>query len=556
MGPNLSERTTCPSHISYKGYLTTPTTNRFQFKTITPTIITEVINSLKPKGSCNTDRISSRLLKHIKNEIASPLSQIFNQSVDHSIFPDILKKAMIIPIYKNKERDQFCNYRPISILSSVSKVFEKIMLNQLTDHFTKLGAIYQSQYGFRKLHSTELATLELVDRVTYAMDQNLLPINIYLDLSKAFDTLDHQILLNKLQYYGIHDKPLSFLKSYLTERTQQLRYGESISEPLLIKCGVPQGSILGPLLFTIYINDITNASSNFYPILYADDTTLCATLNSNHNTSETNVLNEDLESISHWLKANKLSVNASKTKAMLFRTTQRHVQHPELYLDNVKIDFVDNFNFLGFIVNQNLKWNPHIDMLAKKISKTIGIMKRLRNTLPHNTLLHIYNALISSYLNYGNIIWGERSNKLFKLQKKALRVISKSKYNSHTSPLFKQLGILKLSDLCALHDFKFCYKFGNDMLPKYFSSKLFFRYPTLQNRCTRQSNNLRLPAVSHEFAKCSISYKFPKTFNNMEPTTKEKIDTHSLSGFKNYVKQKLLQTYPTECKITNCYVCG
>ena len=263
-----------------------------------------------------------------------------------------------------------------------------------------------------------------------------------------------------------------------------------------------------------------------------------------------------MTSITNWLKANKLSLNTSKTKAILFHTPQRRVQHPELYIDNVKVNFVDEFNFLGVILNENLKWNSHVDMVAKKISKTLGIMRKLKNTLPLNTLLNIYNALILSYLNYGNIIWGDRGKKLFTIQKKAVRIISKSNYNSHTNPLFKKLNILKFPDLCALHDLKFCYKFGNDMLPKYFSSNLFFRFPVFQQRVTRQSQTLPLPAVSHDFAKNSISYKFPKTFNNVDVSIKMKIDTHSFNGFKTYIKTNYIESYPTDCNIPNCPSCS
>jgi len=555
VGPSLAENTTCPSNICFKDYLTAPEKNRFEFKTVTVESVIDIINTLKPKTSCNLDRISSKLLKYIKNEIAPTLTDVINQSITQGIFPDLLKKAKIIPLYKNNEDYLFCNYRPISILSSVSKVFEKIMFNQMFEYFSQLNIFYNGQYGFRKFHSTELATLELVDRITYAMDQNLLPINIYLDLSKAFDTLDHQILLHKLQYYGISGTSLELIKCYLNNRTQQLQYNDIISDPLSIKCGVPQGSILGPLMFIVYINDITFASNFFQPILYADDTTLCATLHNNYNTADTEQLNNELSAISNWLKANKLSLNVSKTKAILFHTPQRRVHHPELYLDGVKIDFVDNFNFLGIILNKNLKWKNHIDMISKKISKTVGIMKKLKHFLPAGALMNIYNALILSYLNYGIIVWGSQCDRLFKLQKKAVRIITKSKYNAHISPLFKRLHILKLHDLCALHDLKFCYKFGNDLLPSYFSSKLFCRFSSSHIRLTRNRYNLPLPAVSHDFARCTISYKFPKTFNNMDASIKEKIDTHSFSGFKTYVKEKMLHNYSTTCNIHHCYIC-
>ena len=170
------------------------------------------------------------------------------------------------------------------------------------EYFTQLKVFYKSQYGFRQFHSTELATLELIDRITYAMDNNLLTINIYLDLSKAFDTLDHEILLYKLHYYGMNDLSLKFIENYLVNRTQQVEYYDILSNPLVVKCAVPQGSILGLLLFLIYVNDIVIATNNFYPILYADDTTLCATLNTQWNHDDILCLNSELQSITSWLK--------------------------------------------------------------------------------------------------------------------------------------------------------------------------------------------------------------------------------------------------------------
>lgn len=556
IGPNLTQNTDYPPNSSFKDYLTSPLANNFEFKTVTPNSIVNIINSLKPKTSCNFDRISSKLLKNIKHEISFTLANIFNQCIKQSIFPELLKKTKVIPVYKDKEDFLFNNYRPISILSSLSKVFERVLYNQMFEYLSQLKVFHKSQYGFRKFHSTELATLELVDRITYAMDQNLLPINIYLDLSKAFDTLDHQILLHKLKYYGINCKAIELLESYLNNRSQQVQYNETISQSLMIKCGVPQGSILGPLMFIVYINDMTEASKYFYPLMYADDTTLCATLNSNYENTDKDRLNCELNEINMWLKLNKLTLNINKTKGMAFHTPQRHVSVPELFIDNKKIEFVENFNFLGIIINKNLKWNNHIDMIAKKIAKTVGIMKKLKNTLPSWVLKNIYNALILSYLNYGVIIWGGKNNsRLFKLQKKAVRAIAKSKYNAHTSPLFRNFGLLTIDDLCALHDMKFCYKFGNDLLPDYFSTNLFFRFPHNSLHSTRQQFIIRLPAVSHDFAKYTISYKFPKTFNNIDKSIKEKIDTHSFDGFKKYVKNKMLAAYNLECNIANCYIC-
>ena len=192
-----------------------------------------------------------KLMKKLKTVLVNPITLIINQSLKNGIFPSKLKIANVNPIYKKDDETLFTNYRPISLLPVISKIFERIMYNQVFDFFTKNKLFYKSQYGFRKGHSTEFATLEIIDRITEKMDKNETPINIYLDLSKAFDTLDHEILLEKLNYYGIRDTSLKLFQSYLSERKQYVEFEGINSEMKEIKTGVPQGSILGPLLFII-----------------------------------------------------------------------------------------------------------------------------------------------------------------------------------------------------------------------------------------------------------------------------------------------------------------
>ena len=552
IGPNLAEKLEKLPNKSFLDYLYSPFPKSFSFQNINSETVIKTIDSLKPKGSCGIDKISNKLLKYVKYELAEPLSLIINQCFSFNIFPNLLKIAKVTPVYKKGDSDLFENYRPVSVLSSVSKVFEKVMYNQMYDHFVKSKIFFPSQYGFRKNHSTEFAVLEVVDRIIKGMDQNKLPINIYLDLSKAFDTLDHGILLHKLSYYGLSEEAVQLFRSYLSDRRQYVELSCTVSDQCSITCGVPQGSILGPLLFTIYVNDLFLATDIFHPVLYADDTTLITSIFTTVQNSE-EIINYELRNVSDWLKLNKLSLNVSKTKAMVFHCQQRVVSYPELYLEGRPIEFVKHFKFLGIIMDENLKFGNHIDQVGKKVSKVAGIMNRLKHFLPTNILKTIYNALILPHFTYGLSLWGSKAGKLFILQKKAVRLITKSHYRAHTSVMFKNLRLLKINDLCVLHDYMFCFKFHNNLVPEYFITTLSDEYH--HEYLTRRRGERRIPAVSHEFARNAISYRFPVCFNQMPLDIKIKMDTVSIHHFKHFIKNRFLESYSAVCNIPNCYIC-
>jgi hypothetical protein len=249
-------------------------------------------------------------------------------------------------------------------------------------------------------------------------------------------------------------------------------------------------------------------------------------------------------------------LNINKTKAMVVRTPQRKVETLNIKMDGHQIDNVEKFNFLGIMLDQHLNWNNHIQNISQKISKTVGILNKLKNFLPTYILSTLYNSLILPRLNYGILAWGSKISKVTKLQKKAIRVISKAKYNAHTEPLFKNLNLLKCTDLCLQHELKFCYNLEKNILPVCFYS-FFTRISDVHNIETRQSQNnfYQLPRISHEFAKADISYRIPIIFNNMIPSFRDKIRTHSRSGFVRYVKNHFLNSYSYICNVSNCYVC-
>ena len=279
------------------------------------------LQNLDPSKSCEHDNILPRVVKYLASELSEPFTHIINLSFITGNIPVDMKTTIIIPVYKAGDNREFTNYRPISLLPCFSKVLEKMMNKRLVNYLNKVGILSEHQFGFRKNYSTNFALIDLVNRITTTLDNKEFTIGVFLDLSKAFDTVNHDLLLQKLELYGIRGIVLEWFKNYITKRYQCVRYNNELSEKKEMKCGVPQGSILGPLLFLIYINDICNSSELVSFILFADDTNLLMS-HLNLNTLIDKV-NEELEKISIWLQINKLSLNLSKTHFILFKSSRK-----------------------------------------------------------------------------------------------------------------------------------------------------------------------------------------------------------------------------------------
>ena len=277
----------------------------------------EVMNViLLLKNSCaGWDDIPAYVMKRCINVYIEPLTHIIDKSMKEGVFPSELKFAKVVPIFKSGDSSQITNYRPISVLSFFSKVFERVMNNHIMDFIDSLNVLYKYQFGFRHKHSTQQAIITLINKITSSLDTGDLVIGVFLDLKQDFDTVDHKILLDKMHAYGIRGNILKWFRSYLTNRSQFVSYDGRQSEIQYITCGVPQGSILGPLLFIIYMNDICYVSELLFTVLYADDT--CVVINGKDMLSIITILNHELHMLSTWLKANKLSLNTDKTYYMI-----------------------------------------------------------------------------------------------------------------------------------------------------------------------------------------------------------------------------------------------
>lgn len=392
---------------------------------LNPAKISEVETILKnlKTNTPGYDDISPKILKHSSSVISTPLTHIINLSLKTGTFPDQLKKAKVVPLLKSGDRGDINNYRPISILPAFSKIFEKIISVRLINYVESNNLIIAQQHGFRAQRSTESAILDFVNDVYLCLEQKSYVVGVFIDLSKAFDTLDHKILLHKLENYGIRGVVLKLFHSYLSNRKQSVFCNNAYSPFKEIVNGVPQGSVLGPLLFLLYINDFINVSDKFNFVIYADDTTLLLK-DKNLHSLHTNLISE-LNKVKLWIKFNKLSLNISKTKYMLFQNRSVKNSIPPVTLNDTVIEHVNYIKFLGITVDDNLNWKRHIDLTCTKLSKVTGVLYRIRHNLTIEAMISIYYTLCYPHLTYCVSVWASTwptfLNRLNILQNKVIR---------------------------------------------------------------------------------------------------------------------------------------
>ena len=503
-------------------------------KPITPLEIQRIISNLQPNKSTPSTCAEIKFLKLSSQKISAFLSNVFNECMKMGVFPDCLKLAEVIPVFKAGSKLTVSNYRPISLLNIFSKIFEKCLFSRLSDFCLTHKIISNNQFGFRSGSSTENAVVKICNDISNHLNDNKLVCSIFLDLKKAFDTVNHNILMQKMYKYGIRGNTFQIFKDYLQNRKQYTVINGTKSSCEPISCGIPQGSILGPLLFLIYVNDI-NKTSNFEITLFADDSYLSL---SDYSPTKLEIdVNTELTKVKSWLELNKLSLNVQKTSFMIF--SKGRVKHDfVIKFGNSNLNQCAETKYLGVILDDKLSWIPHIKSIQKKVSSSTWALSRLQRFVPTESLKKVYYGLVHAKLTYCISCWGGAKNlkKLESLQNRAVKIICKAKKRDSPKLCYKSLQILQIRQCYNLQIASIMFKFN---LGKWKGDFIPVRPSSIHNYHTRfaSKDTYTIPQGTSDLYQRSLNYIGPSVWNDVPEAIKA---TNNLGNFKKLFKEHLM----------------
>ena len=518
IGESLAKEFSNTNEKAYTKYMNTKITKKFNFSFISTEEISKEINNLKNKKSNGHDDIPAIFIKLTKDHLAKQLSKMFNLSIQNNIYPSQLKIAKVSPIFKNGDSQLANNYRPISVLTHINKIFEKVLFSRLSSFLFENKILFDYQFGFREGHSTTQALIELTDNLKSAIDDGKFSCGIFIDLTKAFDTVNHSILIEKLDNYGISGNSNKLMKSYLDNRFQYVDVNNTKSSCKRISCGVPQGSVLGPLLFLLYINDLPNCSKLGNFRIFADDTAIFFYCDDPNQLS--NKIVTIMNHVSDWFSANKLTLNLKKSNFCVFRSVNnKNKQFPDtIAFKNKEITRISHVKYLGIHLDEHLNFSYHINEICKSLRKLFPIFYNIRRYLNSSHIKSIYYSMVYSKIKYGILTYGLTTStnikKIQVVQNKLLKVISNQKYRTPTNALHNSLELLKVKDIFTQELLTFVHKFKNKKLPNVFRN-YFRKFDDVHNINTRNKENFIVPRFKTVFGSKVIKYFGAVTWNSL-----------------------------------------
>ena len=481
--------------------------------------VSKAIEDLNQAKATGPDGIPVRALKMAAPNISRSLTHLFNESLSTGKFPSAWKTAKVTPLFKGGTATDCNNYRPISVLPCISKILESFANSDLQNFAFNSGLIDHHQFAYSKFSLTTVALLKVVDSWKRAIDNGFKSVSVFLDLRKAFDVIKHEVLLTRLESHGVKESELRWFNSYLSERLQYVVYKGTNSVPMRLCFGVPQGSVLGPTLFSIHINNISKACHTSTLSLYADDTEIHSS--SKNIDSAVDNVNKDLQSVRQWFCKNGLICNVKKSEAMIIASHKALKTNRDInifYGDSI-LKQQTHFKYLGVVVGESLSWNNHMSYIASRVYPKLKLLNRISSFLSPAILLKIYKMTILPILDYGCIVWGLCSKKnsdfLERLQSKAMRIILRTNHLTCTQSMRERLGLLTLLSRRRYLRLQLVYKIVNDyhcprQLQGYFLLRSEIRRKTL-----RDSGELHLPRYKTAMGQSTFEYAAAKEWNDL-----------------------------------------
>ncbi|MCG8113035.1 MAG: reverse transcriptase domain-containing protein [Candidatus Thiodiazotropha taylori] len=502
---------------------------------LTPLEVESVIQTLKTGKASGPNGLNNRILKELSKEISSPFCCLFNYSLQIGVFPSTYKDANVSPVPKKGDLSVASNHRPISLLNSESKLFEKLVFKHLFNHLQANNVLSSLQSGFIPGDSTVNQLTYLYHTFCEALDAGKEVRAVFCDISKAFDRVWHAGLIYKLEAAGVTGDVLNWFKNYLAVRRQRVVLPGAASDWTYIRAGVPQGSILGPLLFLVFINDIV-LDIGSHIRLFADDTSLFIVVNDPVNAAD--CLNSDLEKVSHWASTWLVTFNPSKSESLLISRKVNRPQHPPLFMQNVEINEVDSHKHLGLYLSQDCTWHQHIEFIKEKAWCRINVMRKLKFKLDRKSLETIYTAFIRPLLEYGDVVWDNctqyEKNDLEKIQLEAARIATGTTKLISLNNLYKEVCWDTLDKRRHDHKLTLFYKMFNNLAPIYLSSLVPQQVNAVSRYNLRNSNDLKTIRTKTTLHYNSFLPSSIREWNNLPAEAKE---STSVNSFKTFLKK-------------------